>query len=216
MLSSKLKPTPEKTHEMLLLHLKKRGEMTVSQLCEVLGITEMAVRRHLTALQSEGLVATKTIKQTRGRPLHRFYLTEKAASLFPSGFQALAADFLDLVKEERGHKGVMEFLSQRNNRLADRLKSRMVNKTLPDKVAEVAKIFTEDGYMTEWEKLPDGNFLIYQRNCALHDLANQYRQICVLEPRLIEMLLDTKVTRQQYMLKNDPVCGYVVQAGLTS
>jgi hypothetical protein len=44
----------------------------------------------------------------------------------------------------------------------------------------------------------------------VHDLANQYRQLCVLEPRLMENLLGMKVTRQQYILKNDPVCGYIV------
>jgi len=212
MLQPKLSQAPEKTQEVLLLQLKKNVEMTVSELCAALGITEMAVRRHLSSLQAEGLIESKSVKQTRGRPMYRYRLAEKASSLFPSGFQALASDFLDLVKEERGHKGVMEFLSQRNDRMAERLKVRMADKSLPDRVAEVAKIFTEDGYMTEWEKLPDGNYLIYQRNCALHDLANQYRQICVLEPKLIETLLGAKVTRQQYMLKNDPVCGYIVQS----
>jgi len=212
MLQPKLSQAPEKTQEVLLLQLKKNVEMTVSELCAALGITEMAVRRHLSSLQAEGLIESKSVKQTRGRPMYRYRLAEKASSLFPSGFQALASDFLDLVKEERGHKGVMEFLSQRNDRMAERLKVRMADKSLPDRVAEVAKIFTEDGYMTEWEKLPDGNYLIYQRNCALHDLANQYRQICVLEPKLIETLLGAKVTRQQYMLKNGPVCGYIVQS----
>jgi len=211
MLVPKLGQVPEKTQEVLLLHLKRNGEMTVSELCGLLGITEMAVRRHLASLQHDGLVESKTVKQTRGRPTHRYRLSDKAAGLFPSGFQALAGDFLDMVREERGHKGVMEFLSHRNDRIAERLKTRMADKSLGDRVAEVAKIFTEDGYMTEWEKLPDGNYLIYQRNCALHDLANQYRQVCVLEPKLIEVLLGVKVTRQQYMLKNDPVCGYLVR-----
>jgi predicted ArsR family transcriptional regulator len=211
MLVSKVGQIPEKTQEVLLLHLKRNGEMTVAQLCGLLGITEMAVRRHLASLQHEGLVESKTVKQTRGRPTNRYSLSAKASGLFPSGFQALAGDLLDMVHEERGHKGVMEFLSHRNDRIAKRLKARMADKNLGDRVAEVAKIFTEDGYMTEWEKLPDGNFLIYQHNCALHDLANQYRQVCVLEPKLIEVLLGAKVTRQQYMLKNDPVCGYLVR-----
>src|SRR5271154_5041568 len=150
MLQPKLSQAPEKTQEVLLLQLKKNVEMTVSELCAALGITEMAVRRHLSSLQAEGLIESKSVKQTRGRPMYRYRLAEKASSLFPSGFQALASDFLDLVKEERGHKGVMEFLSQRNDRMAERLKVRMADKSLPDRVAEVAKIFTEDGYMTEW------------------------------------------------------------------
>lgn len=212
MLTPKLTEVPEKTQEALLLHLKKNGEMTVAALCDALHITAMAVRRHLGALQAEGLVESKIVKQLRGRPNYHFRLTSKAQSLFPSGFQSMASDFLDLVHEERGHKGVMEVLSHRNVRLAERYKERLTDKTLSERVEEVAKIFTEDGYMTAFEKLPDGSFILYQRNCAMHDLANQYRQICILEPRLLESLLGTKVTRQQYMLKNDPVCGYLVRA----
>jgi predicted ArsR family transcriptional regulator len=210
-LTAKSNQAPETTHEAVLLHLKRNGAMTVAELCKVLGITSMAVRRHLGSLQQEGLVESNIVKQSRGRPTYRYRLTEKAKSIFPSGFQTLAGDFLDMVYEKNGHKGVMEFLSQRNERAVERLQARMANKTLREKVEEIAKIFSEDGYMTEWETLPDGNFIIYQRNCALHDLANQYRQICILEPRLIETLLGTKVTRQQYMLKNDPVCGYLVR-----
>jgi predicted ArsR family transcriptional regulator len=185
--------------------------MTVAELCSLLGITSMAVRRHLSTLQQDDLVESKMVRQPRGRPTYHYRLSEKAKKLFPSGFQTLASDFLDMVHEQSGHKGVMEFLSHRNERVAQRLQERMANKNLGERVAEVAKIFSEDGYMTEWEALPDGNFIIYQRNCALHDLANQYRQICILEPRLIETLLGTKVTRQQYILKNDPVCGYLVR-----
>ncbi len=211
MLTPRLEQAPEKTHEALLLYLKKNGEMTVAELCKVLEVTPMAVRRHLASLQKDGWVESKIVKQSRGRPTYHYHLSEKSSSLFPSGFQSLAGDLLDMVFEERGHKGVMEFLSRRNDKLADRLKVRLANKNLSERVAEVAKIFSEDGYMTEWEELPDGNFIIYQRNCALHDLANQYRQVCILEPRLLETLLGTKVNRQQYMLKNDPVCGYLVR-----
>lgn len=214
MISQPLSDTPERTQEAVLLYLKRRGEMAVSELCDVLGITSMAVRRHLFALKKEGLIESRVVRQSRGRPTYRYKLSEKAESLFPTGFQNLAIDVLDLVFEQSGHKGVMELLNRRNDRLARRLKNRMENKDLKQRVEEVSKIFSEDGYMTEWEALPDGNFVIYQRHCAVHDLANQYRQLCILEPRLMESLLSVKVTRQQYMLKNDPVCGYLVHAGV--
>jgi predicted ArsR family transcriptional regulator len=152
------------------------------------------------------------VRQSRGRPTYRYKLTDKAESLFPSGFQNLAIDLLDLVYEQAGHKGVMELLSRRNQRLSHRLETRVASKPVEERIKEVARIFTEMGYMTEWEELPDGNYIIYQRHCAVHDLANQYRQLCILEPRLMESLLGMKVTRQKYILKNDPVCGYFIQA----
>ncbi len=186
--------------------------MSVSRLCDVLGITAMAVRRHLASLQSEGLVESRIVKQSRGRPSYLFKLSEKAESLFPSGFQNLAMDLLDAVHEQSGHKGVMEVLAARNRKHIERLRTRVENKDLRARVKEVADIFSEDGYMTDWEELPDGNFFIFQRHCALHDVANRYRQVCVLEPRLMEGLLGVKITREKYMLKNDPVCGYLVHS----
>lgn len=212
MVTHSLTEMPERTHKAVLLHLKRQGEMTVAQLCEVLGITSMAVRRHLLGLQQEGLVESRIVKQTRGRPNYRYKLTSKAESAFPSGFENLAVDLLDVIYEQNGHKGVMDILTRRNQRLVERFERRMEKKNLSQKVEEVAKIFSENGYMTDWEALPDGNFIIYQRHCAVHNLANQYRQLCILEPKLIQNLLGVKVIRQQYMLKNDPVCGYLVEA----
>ena len=207
-----LTDVPEKTQEALLLYLRRDGELTVSQLCEVLGVTSMAVRRHLTALQKDGLVESRLEKKSRGRPTFKFKLTGKSESLFPSGFQNLAVDLLDLVFEQSGHKGVMDLLTRRNARLADRLRPRVADKTLDERVEEVSKIFSENGYMTDWKKLDDGNFIIYQQHCAVQELASQYRQLCVLEPRLMEDLLGVKISRTKYMLKDDPACAYLVHS----
>lgn len=184
--------------------------MTVQALCDLLGITAMAVRRHLQVLQNDGLIESRMERQSRGRPTYKYKLSAKAESLFPSGFQTLAMDLLDAVYDQSGHKGVMDLLTARNRKRMLRLKERVQGKELRDRVSEVSKIFSEDGYMTEWTELENGNFFISQQHCALHDVAKQYRQVCALEPQLMESLLGVKVTREKYMLKDDPVCGYLV------
>ena len=212
MVTQQLSEVPEKTQEAVLLYLKRGGELTVGELVEMLGVTAMAVRRHLASLQKEGLVESRLEKKSRGRPTYKYKLTGKSESLFPSGFQNLAVDLLDLVYEQAGHKGVMELLEKRNSRLSERLKPRVANKSLQKRVEEVSKIFSENGYMTDWKKLDDGNFIIFQHHCSVHDLANTYRQLCVLEPRLMEDLLGVKISRTKYMLKDDSVCAYLVHA----
>lgn len=212
MITHQLGDKPDSTQEAILLYLKREGEMSVSALCEKLGITAMAVRRHLAALHNDGLVDSRIERKSRGRPSYKYKLSNKAEGLFPSGFQTLAMDLLDAVYETSGHQGVMELLSARNRKRITRLLKRVERKNLRERVQEVSTIFSEDGYMTEWEELADGNFFIFQRHCALHDVANQYRQVCALEPQLMESLLGVRVTREKYMLKNDPVCGYRVHA----
>ncbi len=204
---------PENTHEALLLHLKRRGEMSVTDLCDLLGVTAMAVRRHLSALQQEKLVASRTVRQGRGRPTYRYHLTDEANSrLFPSGALSLTQDILEAVFDQSGHKGVMDLLTLRQDHLARKLKDRLAGKTLRQRVEEVCKFFSENGFMTDYETVPDGDFVIFQHHCAVANLAHQYRELCVLEPRLIEQLLGVTVTRQKHMLGDDLVCGYLVSA----
>src|ERR1700722_14166151 len=121
MLGAKLDAGPETTQEALLLHLKSEGEMTVAQLSAALKITEMAVRRHLAHLQSKSLVVSRLVNQGRGRPNYLYRLGSQAASLFPSGFDSLAKDILQVVHEEAGPQGVTNLLKKRNQLLANRL-----------------------------------------------------------------------------------------------
>jgi predicted ArsR family transcriptional regulator len=212
MVTQPLSENPENTHQAVLHHLKRHNEMTVAELCDVLGVTSMAVRRHLAGLQKDGLVDCRLVRQSRGRPTYRYRLTPKAESLFPSGLGTMAFDLLDAVFEARGHQGVMEMLTLRDEFLVKKHRPRLEAMTFEDKLREVVKIYSENGFMTEWKKLDDGNYFIFQQHCAIHHLATQYRQICVLEPKLMQSLLGVKVTREKFMLKDDPICGYLVHS----
>lgn len=210
MVTKPLSTQPESTHDAVLMHLRQQNELTVGELCDLLKITSMAVRRHLVGLQKDGLVECRLVKQARGRPTYKYRLTAKAESLFPSAMNSLAFEMIDAVYEQSGHKGVTELLRTRDAWLAKKMEPILHPLTIAEKVAEVARIFSENGYMTDWKALPDGNYFIYQHHCAVHQLATKYKQICALEPQLMQTLLGVSVTRQQYMMKNDTVCGYLV------
>ncbi|MBK9769262.1 MAG: MarR family transcriptional regulator [Candidatus Obscuribacter sp.] len=210
MITRPLGDVPEKTQDALLLYLKRRGALSVSDLCELLGITSMAVRRHLAHLQAEGLIETRMVRQSRGRPNYKYKLAAKAETLFPSATANMAEDLLAAVMEQSGAQGVMDLLALRNKKRMVAIAERIEGMDLRERVLEVTRIFSEDGYMTEWEELPDGNFLIYQRHCAVHDLANKFRQVCTMEPDLMQNILKVKVTREKYILRGDALCAYLV------
>ncbi|MBK7746138.1 MAG: MarR family transcriptional regulator [Candidatus Obscuribacter sp.] len=206
MITRPLGDVPEKTQDALLLYLKRRGELSVSDLCELLGITSMAVRRHLAHLQAEGLIETRMVRQSRGRPNYKYKLAAKAETLFPSATANMAEDLLAAVMEQSGAQGVMDLLALRNKKRMVAIAERIEGMDLRERVQEVTRIFSEDGYMTEWEELPDGNFLIYQRHCAVHDLANKFRQVCTMEPDLMQNILKVKVTREVYFEGRCSLC----------
>ncbi len=207
------RPKPgEPPREALVRILKLRGEMTVVELCKVLKLTHTAVRRHLSTLQQAEIVCSRIQQVGKGRPVYKYRLTESAATSNPSGYEDLAEELLDTVFDAGGHKGVMDFLRANNDRMIALLMPGFVDKDLQQKVGVLAKHFADRGYMTDWIALPDGNFFLFHQNCAIYRMAGRYRQLCILEPRLIECLLGVKIARQQYILKGQPICGYLIDS----
>jgi predicted ArsR family transcriptional regulator len=200
----------ERPREAILRLLKLRGQMTVAELCKAIGVTATVVRRNLSALQGLFLVDCRLHQSGKGRPSHRYHLTETASGCFPSGYQSFARDMLDTVYESSGHAGVMDFLKLNNDRTISCLRPRFAGKSLEQKVEELVSHFSSIGYMTDWMALPEGKLFLFHQNCAIASLASTYRQLCILEPRLIECLLSVKVSRKKYIMKDQPICGYEI------
>jgi predicted ArsR family transcriptional regulator len=204
----------ESPRDAALRILKIRTEMTIIELTRSLKLTETAVRRHLQKLQHEGLVSYSPRAQTQGRPVNVYRLTEKATTdYFPTGYQELAARTLDTIFDADGHRGVFDFLVAANQRITRDTVGRLSGKSLRERVQTVAAHFKDNGYMTDFRELPEGKFFLYHQNCAIYNLAAKYKQLCFVELKLIEALVGAKVTREQYIFKGQPICGYLIHPG---
>jgi DeoR family suf operon transcriptional repressor len=78
--------------------LRRQGAMNVSELMAAMQVTATAVRQRLVRLMNQGLVEREAAKAGRGRPSHRYTLTEKARRQAGSNFADLT---LALWKEVR-------------------------------------------------------------------------------------------------------------------
>lgn len=209
-MAAKRKPV-EPPRDAALRILKIRREMTLIEMQRALGITETAVRRHLQRLQRDGLVSCTPRSLARGRPVNIYQLTQKAVTdYFPTGYEELAARMLDTVFDTEGHRGVFDALVEANRTKIKQLAAQFVLLPLRDRVEGIAAYFREQGYMTDYRALPGGRFFLYHQNCAIYNLAAKYRQLCFVELKLIEALAGTRAARQQYIFKNQPICGYII------
>lgn len=204
----------ESPRDAVLRILKIRGEITIIELTRLLKLTETAVRRHLQKLQRDGLITFSLQSKMKGRPVNVYRLTEKATTdYFPTGYQELAARLLDTIFDTDGPKGVFNFLVAANQHtIKDRLGS-LAEKPLGERVQAIADFFRANGYMTDFREMRQGKFFLYHQNCAIYNLAAKHRQLCFVELRLIEALAGAKVTRQQYIFKGQPICGYLIDPG---
>ena len=76
--------------------------MSAEQLAHALEVSKVCVRRHLSLLESDGLIHYEQERRERGRPRYLYRLTEKAACLFPRSYDEFAKDVLEQVQKNFG------------------------------------------------------------------------------------------------------------------
>ncbi len=196
--------------------LKTNDTLSVSDMAVRLGITEMAVRRHLNTLERDGYVTSVLVRQPMGRPLQRYSLTLEADSLFPKNYDRLTIDLLNELLEGEGVELVNKLFNGREQKLRAAHKGSMEGKPLAERVSQLVKIQNDKGYMVELEKEENGNFLLKEYNCPIASVARQYHQACNCELALFRNLLETDVERPKCMAKGDEHCAFSIKANKVS
>lgn len=197
-------PTP------LLQVLKRTGEARAEELAEALGVTVSAVRQQLDRLTEEGLVTYTEVREGRGRPKHLYQLTREAEGLFPKAYGGLTNELLGYVTDADPEL-VSRIFERRRQRRTEGALARMEGKDFAAKVAEVAKILDEDGYLADFEALPDGTFRITEHNCAVLDVAERYGFACSSEISFLrDVLPEARVERVSHMIAGAHSCAYAV------
>ncbi len=197
------------TRREVLRRLRTAGGMTAQQLAAELGITSMGVRRHLQALEKDGLVRVQLQRQAAGRPAYIYQLTEAGYDTFPRSYDLLATQLLDAVQTREGETKVSEIFAGRMDQLVAQYAPRMQGKDLAGRVAELARIQDENGYMAVWEKV-DGGYLLKEQNCAIYRVACRFQSACQYEIELFRRLLDADIERIEHQVKGDNTCTYRV------
>jgi predicted ArsR family transcriptional regulator len=195
------------TRNVILTLLKTRGALSVAELAHALGVTEMAIRRHVNTLERDGLLQAKLVRQTMGRPMNVYSLTEQADERFPRKYQHLMLDLL----EEMDEAEVEALFEKRKKKLYHRYEGRMQGKSLSERVKELAGIQNANGYMVEWRTEGEGLYELSEHNCPISQVAEPYQQACACELTLFRQLLEADVERTECLAKGGGKCVYRIQ-----
>jgi predicted ArsR family transcriptional regulator len=206
-LGEQLQPTRRK----IILALKQHGGMTAAELAEILHITSMGVRRHLTMLERDRFVRYELVQRGKGRPSYVYQLSPDAENLFPKNYAALAKELLGYLASEDDQQ-VIQLFDQRAQRRVRQAQARLDGKGLVDRVAGLAEILHDEGYLAEWEQVDANTFLLREHNCAVHDVAREFKAACGSELTFLQSVLsDADVTREHHMMGGDLMCAYRIR-----
>lgn len=196
----------------LLVALRKAQPMTAHELGQQFGLTANALRRHLKALQEDGLVRYERETRGVGAPVYRFSLTGAGEALFPRGYVSVLAVALDAVRKAAGDAAVEAVLEQQWRELAAEAEPVLEGLPLAERVPLVAELLSSKGYMAEALAVtpPDGPPVLTLRihNCAMREIAERFPETCAAEVKFVERLLGVPLVRDAHRLGGCGRCEY--------
>ncbi len=211
-----MKPDPDApARDKVLFQLKTKGPQTAGDLARRLGVTAMAIRQHLQRLEDEGLAAFQEERRPVGRPAKVWRPTERAEGRFPDSHSDLTLQILDGVRASFGEEGLERLLQYRNRRQRALYRKRVPRDApLRERVAKLAAVRREEGYMAEWSRRRDGSLLLVENHCPICAAATACQGLCRDELSLFQKVLgpDVKVERTEHILAGARRCAYVIRS----
>ncbi len=211
--NSVTRATEQPTRRALLDVLKRRGPRKAADLSRDLGVSAMAVRQHLYAMQEEGLIAFAEEARPRGRPVKLWHLTDAADRYFPDAHAELTVGLLDSMRSAFGETGLNRLLSVRGREQADLYAKRMADRdSLRGRLDALAAIRTREGYMAEVQETADGGFLLIENHCPICRAAAACTGLCAAELLVFRTVLgpDVAIERTDHILAGARRCAYRV------
>jgi predicted ArsR family transcriptional regulator len=200
-----------KTRSAILRLLKTEGAMNSAHLAKRLGLTAMAVRQHLYALQTEKFVTAEERPGPVGRPAKHWRLTPDADRFFPDAYAELSVALIDALGDAFGESGLKRVLESRSARQQTAYAQRIApSASLGEKLRQLARLRTEEGYMAEVK--PDGKagFLFVENHCPICAAATACKGFCETELELFRAALGPEigVERVEHIVSGDRRCAY--------
>ena len=194
----------------ILVELKRARGNTAKDLASRLNVSLNAVRHHLKELETQALVEYERRHQGVGAPAFVYRLTPAGEGLFPRRYETTLNELLDHVVEREGRAGAVSVLEARYATLTRRLQGELAGVAPTERIAAVARLLTEEGYMAEASGTASSGILV-EHNCAIQAVAERFPEICAAEARFLAAVLGAEVDRQEHILSGCSACEYRVR-----
>lgn len=192
----------------ILRSLRDHGGRTASELARELGISHVAVRKHLSVLRRHGLVDAVRVRRHRGRPPARYVLTSQGRRLFPERYAELAGELVAFITERHGREELRDWLRWRMAREAEAYAAAVdADASLDERLAQLAAHLTACGFDASVERDGDG-YRLTQRNCTIYEVARHHPEVCAYEAATFKQVLgeDVALSRRETLARGADAC----------
>lgn len=195
--------------ELLIMLLKNKSGLTVDELSRQLEITRNAVRQHLAALESDGLVTLGVTRPSGGRPQQLYVLTDAGKEFFPRHYSWFAQLLVESIKQASGTDGLRERMDAMGVEVAQQLlRQQAVLESPQQKVEKLSAVMEQLGYNTRRIAIANDTSVIEADNCIFHTLAIKNPEICQFDLAMMSTFTDSTIDHQECMASGGNVCRF--------
>ena len=198
----------------ILEHLKRHGSGTIPEMADSLGLSVETVRTHLKSLGSEGLVKRLGRRPSGpGRPEILYGLTDASQALFPNQEGRLLRDLAAFLEATGQTALVRKFFDEQVERRHAAVQERLEGLGGDDRIEEVARVLSEEGFMADVVTDEAGRKLLRLCHCPMRRLVDVTQAPCRSELRFVREMLGKRLARVSYIPSGDGSCSYAVHGG---
>ncbi len=196
----------ENDHAMIQL-LRQSGAMTVCELIDVMNVTATAVRQRLNRLMALDMVERTRFSEGRGRPSHKYQLTNDGKNSGENNLGDLAVVLWQEVQQIKDETTRTAVVSGVVRRLTEMYETDVAGKTTEERMQSFVQLFAERQIPVSFEQ-ENGLPVIKVSGCPYPDLASADRNVCDMEKQLLAKLIGHPVELGQCQKDGDHCCSF--------
>ena len=174
-----------------LLGLLRRSRQTITGLAKALGLTDNAVRLHISALRRDGFVEdVGTMRDTGGKPARLYGLSREGEELFPKAYAQVLQALVEESLRRDGRERTVELLRAIGGRLAAGAPR---DGDVKQRVQAAAAAFRGLGADVEIQRTSEG-WRLRGHGCPLAAVSAKTPEVCELGKALVEEITGASVT----------------------
>lgn len=197
----------ETSDEVLLNYLRRNGAARISDLVAETGVTATAVRQRIQRLMAAGLIERHAEKISRGRPNHRYALTEKGERQSGDNFSDLAAILWEEIKavpDPEVRRGLLKRIAER---FVARYRGTIHGQSLDERMASLVGLMNEREVPFE-VNTSGGLPILSALACPYPELAKADRGVCTMEKLMISEVLGESMRLSACRLDGATCCTF--------
>lgn len=188
-----------------IVSLLRQAASTVDELAHALGLTDNAVRSHLTTLERDGLVEQQGARRGASKPSIEYGLTLAADGLFPKAYAPVLGHVLDVLRGQGSPKDVEHVLREAGHRVAAAYDPD--GGDMPARAAVAVEVLNGLGGLAEYT-VEDGMVTIRGYSCPLAAVATEHPEVCHLAETLVSDLVGVPM-HEACVRDRQPRCVFV-------